>query len=87
MEDLTTKFINTSEARFQATVVALRNNEASIHNLKNQIGQLANLVFERPLGTLPSNTETNPREQVKAITLRGRKELQEINEKKVEDKK
>ncbi|PPS18481.1 hypothetical protein GOBAR_AA02091 [Gossypium barbadense] len=33
------------------------------------IGQLTKLIFERPQGSLPSNTESNPREQLNAITI------------------
>ncbi|XP_063940588.1 uncharacterized protein LOC108201067 [Daucus carota subsp. sativus] len=47
----------------------------SIKTLKNQIGQIANVLLNRPQGTLPSDTEANPgkkevKEQVQAITLR-----------------
>ena len=51
----------------------MRNQEASIHNLENQIDQLAKLVSKRQQGTLHSNTETNPREHVEAVTLRSGK--------------
>ena len=40
------------------------------------MGQIAKTLAERPQGSLPSNTETNPREQVKAITLRSGKEVE-----------
>ena len=43
------------------------------------MGQMANLLAERQPGSLPSNSEVNPRregnEHVKAITLRSGKEL------------
>ena len=39
------------------------------------MGQLANALATRPQGTLPSNTETNPREQLKAMKLWSGKEL------------
>ena len=35
-----------------------------------QIGQLSSMLTERTAGTLPSNTVTNPKEHVKAISLR-----------------
>ena len=69
LEDLMSQFIQSSEARH-------RNQEASIHNLEKQIGQLAKMMSERPPGSLPSSTENNPKEQAKAITLRSGKELQ-----------
>ena len=44
------------------------------------MGQMANLLTERQPGSLPSNSEVNPRrdgnEHVKAITLRSGKELE-----------
>ena len=56
------KFINSTEPRMQS--------------LETQIGQLAQTISERPQGGLPSNTEKNPREHVKAITLWSGKELE-----------
>ncbi|CAH9114087.1 unnamed protein product [Cuscuta epithymum] len=51
-----------------------------------QLGQLAKAVSERPMGSLPSNTEPNPREQVHAITLRSGRDLEPAAmKKKVED--
>nr|XP_023870464.1 uncharacterized protein LOC111983048 [Quercus suber] len=50
--------------------VAIQNNSASIRNLEVQIGQLSSMLTERTTGTLPSNTITNPKEHVKAISLR-----------------
>ncbi|XP_075473912.1 uncharacterized protein LOC142504961 [Primulina tabacum] len=38
--------------------------------LENQIGKLAKMIASREPGTLPSNTETNQKEQVKAIELK-----------------
>ena len=37
----------------------LRNNEASIRDLENQVGQIAKILIERPHGSLLGNTETN----------------------------
>ena len=47
-----------------------KNHSSSIHNLEIQVGQLANSLSIRNQGSLPSNTEKNPKEQLKAITLR-----------------
>ncbi|PPS18217.1 hypothetical protein GOBAR_AA02350 [Gossypium barbadense] len=63
------KFISVSETRFQNTETALKNQQASIQWLKTQIGQLSKLISERPQGSLPSNTEPNPREQLNAINI------------------
>ena len=54
----------------------IRNHSSSIHNLEVQMGQLANSLSVRNQGTLPSNTEKNPKEQIKAITLRSGTEIQ-----------
>ena len=70
------KFIKTSEQCQQAIEAALRNHDAFIHNLENQMGQIAKMLLERSQGTLPGNTKMNPKEQVKTITLRIGRELQ-----------
>ena len=57
------------------------------------MGQLANSLSTMNQGTFPSNTERNPIEYVKAITLRSGTEVQppkaivEYEEKKKEEKK
>ncbi|PPS18794.1 hypothetical protein GOBAR_AA01789 [Gossypium barbadense] len=72
-----TKFISVSETHFQNTETALKNQQASIQGLKTQIGQLTKLISERPQGSLPSITESNPREQLNAITIRNKEGLVE----------
>ncbi|XP_070050202.1 uncharacterized protein [Nicotiana tomentosiformis] len=47
----------------------------AIRNLKKQMGQFANLLSERTLGTLPSDTEKNPKETIKVVSLRSEKVL------------
>lgn len=44
-------------------------------NLENQVAQIAKTLAERLLGSLPSNTEVNPKESLKSVTLRIGKEL------------
>lgn len=51
----------------------LRNQQAFLQK-DNQVGQIAKMLLKRPQGSLPSNTEVNPREHVKAITLRSAQE-------------
>ena len=62
------------EGRFeqlhQDTQQMFRNHSSSIHNLEVQVGQLANSLSSRNQGALPTNTEKNPKEYVKAITLK-----------------
>ncbi|KAG8486469.1 hypothetical protein CXB51_019760 [Gossypium anomalum] len=55
----------------------LKNQQASIQGLETQIGQLTKLISEQPQGSLPSNTKSNPREQLNAITIRDEKGLVE----------
>ncbi|XP_073281946.1 uncharacterized protein [Primulina huaijiensis] len=69
LEQMMSKFISSTETKLQ-------NQEASIKGLENQIGQLAKMIPSREPGTLPSNTETNPKEQVKAIELKSGKILE-----------
>ena len=61
----------------QKTDVVIQNNSASIRNLEVQIGQLLSMLTERTVGTLPSNTITNPKEHVKAISLRSGRTYEE----------
>ncbi|PPR89914.1 hypothetical protein GOBAR_AA30772 [Gossypium barbadense] len=69
LEEMLSKFISVSETHFQNTEIALKNQQASIQGLKTQIGQLSKLISERPQGSLPSNTEPNPKEQLNAINV------------------
>ncbi|XP_052489795.1 uncharacterized protein LOC128042488 [Gossypium raimondii] len=62
LKEMLMKFISVSETRFQNTEAALKNQQASTQGLENQIGQLVKLISKRPQGSLPSNTETNPKE-------------------------
>jgi len=54
----------------------VRNMQASIQGIEKHLGQIAATLAERPPGSLPSNTETNPREHLQAITLRSGKEVE-----------
>ncbi|XP_073121926.1 uncharacterized protein [Henckelia pumila] len=69
MEKMMQKFISSTETR-------MKNQDASIKNLENQIGQLTKAMSGRDPGTLPSDTEKNHKEQVKAIELRGGKRIE-----------
>ena len=42
-----------------------------------QLGQITNQLSRRPYGNLPSNTEKNLREELKAITLKNGREIEE----------
>ncbi|XP_019248644.1 PREDICTED: uncharacterized protein LOC109227906 [Nicotiana attenuata] len=61
----------------QVTDEKMESQNSSLKNLEIQLSQLAALVFEKIQGPLPSNTEKNPKEHLKFITLRSGKELDE----------
>ncbi|KAL5577508.1 hypothetical protein UlMin_019207 [Ulmus minor] len=69
----TNAFIDDTQANF-------RNQGTSIRNLEHQVEEISKLLTERGQGALPSNTERNPREEAKAITLRSGKELEKSKE-------
>ena len=75
-----TAFMNETKANMQCQATQLNNQAAQLRNLEVQIGQMANLLTERQSGSLPSNSEVNPRregnEHVKAVTLRSGRELE-----------
>lgn len=64
LEGLLIQFINKIDAPLDQTESTLKSQAASIQNFEVQVGQLANLLSSRPQGALPSNTETNVRENV-----------------------
>ena len=63
--------------QFNEISTVLRNLQAFVQSLEIQVGQLARASAERPQGSLPSNTENNPREHLKAATFRSGKQLEE----------
>ncbi|XP_070003563.1 uncharacterized protein [Nicotiana sylvestris] len=62
LEDLMYKFI-------KATYEKVESQHSTIKNLEIQVSQLATLISEQIKGALPSNTEKNPKEHLKAISL------------------
>ncbi|GKV41195.1 hypothetical protein SLEP1_g48761 [Rubroshorea leprosula] len=80
LEELVHKFVSSTEARFQNQERRFQNQDAAIRNIETQLGQIADMVSGRIQGGLPSNSEKNPREQLKAITLRSGKELKEVGQ-------
>ena len=74
-------FMNETKANMQQQATQLINQAAQLRNLEVQMGQMANLLTERQPGSLPSNSEVNPRrngnEHVKAVMLRSGKELEQ----------
>ncbi|GJU54042.1 hypothetical protein Tco_1227756 [Tanacetum coccineum] len=79
IEDTLRKFMSGSAKRHKessnlikeiraSTDIAIRNQGASIKTLEIQIGQMSKVLQEKGFGSLPSSTETNPRDQVKSIS-------------------
>ncbi|GKE54785.1 mitochondrial proton/calcium exchanger protein-like protein isoform X1 [Tanacetum coccineum] len=79
MEETLSKFTSESAKRHEenfnlikeiraSTDAAIRNQGASIKTLKIQIGQMSKVLQEKGFRSLPSLTETNPRDQVKSIS-------------------
>ncbi|GKE81806.1 hypothetical protein Tco_1551806 [Tanacetum coccineum] len=79
MEDTLSKFMSESAKRHKEnsnlikeiramTDAVIRNQGASIKTLEIQIGQMSKVLQERGFRSLPSSTETNPRDQVKSIS-------------------
>ncbi|GJV40308.1 hypothetical protein Tco_1418748 [Tanacetum coccineum] len=79
MEDTLSKFMSESAKSYDpnsnlikeiraAIDDAIRNQRASIKTLEIQIEQMSKVLHERGFGSLPSSTETNPRDQVKSIS-------------------
>ena len=73
-------FMNETKANMQQQATQLNNQAAQLRSLEAQMGQMENLLTERQPGSLPSNSEVNPRrdgnEHVKAVMLRSGKELE-----------
>ena len=73
-------FMNVTKENMHQHTTQLNNQAAQLRNLEVQIGQMANLLTERQPGSLPSNSEVNPRrggnEHVKAVMLKSGKELE-----------
>ena len=73
-------FMNETKANMQQQATQLNNQAAQLRSFEAQMGQMENLLTERQPGSLPSNSEVNPRrdgnEHVKAVTLRSGKDLE-----------
>ncbi|GJW34312.1 mitochondrial proton/calcium exchanger protein-like protein isoform X1 [Tanacetum coccineum] len=79
MEESLSKFMSESEKRHEknsnlikeiraSTDTVIRNQKASIKTLEIQIGQMSKVLQERRFRSLPSSTETNPKDHVKSIS-------------------
>jgi len=77
LEEALQQLATNTSSFMMSTKTNFKNQVASIHNLELQVGQIANLLANRPQGSLLNNTGTNPKEDVKAITLRSGKTLEQ----------
>jgi len=85
--DRTSKLEETLEKFMQTSLTNQKNQEASLRNLETQVGQLANQIAEQQSGQFSVNTQPNPKEQCKAITIRCGKQVgSDVNVKDVEEK-
>ena len=75
LEETTQQLAVATQTFMTTTDISLKNQAAAIHNLEVQISQISSLLSNRPKGSLPSSTEVNLKEHVKAITLRSEKVL------------
>ncbi|KAG9444603.1 hypothetical protein H6P81_015943 [Aristolochia fimbriata] len=69
----------------RAMYAELQSLRQSVTLLTTQVNHLNQGAYERPRGALPSNSEVNPKEQVKAITLRSGKTLEKLQPKEQPD--
>jgi len=63
-------FMANTKTKIENQEALIRNQASSIHNLEDQVGQIASLLSARAQGSLPSNTDKISTEQVHAISLR-----------------
>ncbi|TQE06787.1 hypothetical protein C1H46_007569 [Malus baccata] len=75
VEDLIAQLATNINNFIQATQTTLQNQQASIGNLEDQVGQIASALNEKEIGKFPSQPEVNPKNQkyIRAITLRSGK--------------
>jgi hypothetical protein len=66
-EELVANLVSFIDTRFQGVEASVRNQEASIHNLEHQIGQIAKLLSDKQLGILPANTKATQAKSVGSI--------------------
>lgn len=74
-QNINTQF-DSVDTEFNEFGTILRNIQASIQALNNQVWQLVRANSERSSGSLPSNTEENSREHLKVKTLRSGKQVE-----------
>ncbi|XP_070039751.1 uncharacterized protein [Nicotiana tomentosiformis] len=69
-EDLVKAFIIKTDESLDAHRASIKELGTGFRNLERQVGQIAIILSERVPGTLPADTERNPKETVNVVTLR-----------------
>ena len=84
-EELSITFIMETRERFSKYEAHLDSIEthcikmsATMKSMETQVGQLANELKNQQKGRFPNDTEQNPRDRCKAITLRSEKEVESL---------
>ena len=78
---------NKDEARLDSIETHCTNMSATMKSLETQVGQLVIELKNQQKGKFPSDTEHNPRDHYKAITLRSVKRLSPLGSKRRKVKK
>ncbi|XP_070035470.1 uncharacterized protein [Nicotiana tomentosiformis] len=73
-------FIIKINERLDAHGVGIKELGTGFQNLERQVGQIAIILFERVLGTLPADTERNSKETVNVVTLRSGQVLKDTTQ-------
>ncbi|XP_070043025.1 uncharacterized protein [Nicotiana tomentosiformis] len=75
LEDLMKSFIVKTDERLDAHGAAIKELGTGLRSLERQVGHIATTLSERIPGTLPVETEKNPKKTVNVVTLRSRQVL------------
>jgi len=70
-------FIIKTDERLDTHGATIKELGTNFRNLERQVRQIANILSERIPGTLPADTEKNPKETVSVVTLRSTQVLKD----------
>ncbi|XP_019260491.1 PREDICTED: uncharacterized protein LOC109238476 [Nicotiana attenuata] len=82
LEDMLKKVMAEQQSLAQKFMAEQQAQAATMRNLEHQMGQLASAQNTRPVGALPSDTEANPKASLNVVSLRNRRQLEEVQSKK-----
>lgn len=69
-QDRTSKLEDTLNQFIQLSIANKKNTDASIKNLEMQVGKITKQLAGKQGGKFTANTQPNPKEQCKSITIR-----------------